>query len=246
MGKALGITIVVALFACSITASAAPIFQDNFEGGVYAGSGGQWTAADSNYLMSWSTEQSVSPTHSVKTTVGTARIYHNFGQEVTCPMYSFYLYDSTMTRDYGELRAYSGSGYNDGTLQQLLAIGKYTAVTLPGEVYDGSYYQGRVTYGSNAGWFNLNAPGAPTRSPGWHKFTIAVQPDQTTVNFFVDDILSRTITGATAATYDCVTLGFGAGTSMGVSYYDNVNVTPEPCTCLFMALASLAVVRRRR
>ena len=60
----------------------------------------------------------------------------------------------------------------DGALSQLLAIGEYGTVTLPGEVWDGTKYQGRSAFGSSAGWFNLDAPGAPSRSPGWHKFTI--------------------------------------------------------------------------
>src|SRR2546430_10246857 len=32
--------------------------------------------------------------------------------------------------------------------------------------------QGRVVTGPNTGWFNLNAPGVPLRSVGWHKFEI--------------------------------------------------------------------------
>ena len=68
-------------------------------------------------------------------------------------------------------------------LSQLLAIGKYGAVTLPGEVWDGTKYQGRVTFGSSAGWFNLDGPGAPSRSLGWHKFAIERLADETTINF---------------------------------------------------------------
>ena len=62
-------------------------------------------------------------------------------------------------------------------------------------------------FSANMGWFNLNAPGAVTRSVGWHQFTIIREPDNTTIDFYVDNVFGRQITGARAATWDSVTLG---------------------------------------
>lgn len=44
---------------------------------------------------------------------------------------------------------------------------------------------------------------------GWHKFTIERMGDGSTINFFVDDILSRTITGATIQSWDTLIFSYG-------------------------------------
>lgn len=236
----------IGVLAFAAASMAAPIFQDDFEGGVYAGSGGKWTAANTTYLMTWATDQAKSPTHSAKTTLSGARIYANLGQEVATPTLEFWLYDDSMTRSFAQIAGYTGAGYNQGTNEALLAIGKYNSVTMPGETW-GNYYSGRVTYGTTVGWFMLNGPGSPTRSAGWHKFKVEVTSGGTAANFYVDGILSRTITGLTVRNYDSVTLGFGtSSTSNGNSWYDDVSVTPEPATMALLGLGALPLIRRRR
>jgi hypothetical protein len=158
------------------------------------------------------------------------------------------IYDTglSVSRWHVQALSYSGTGLPDGgttpdgSLTQLLAIGKYTTVTLPGEVYDATKYQGRVVFGSSAGWFNLDAPGAPNRSPGWHKFGIERLADETTINFYVDNILSRTITGATPESWDTITMGYGAGTFQEDVWYDGISVTvvPEPSSLILGLVGS--------
>jgi len=62
----------------------------------------------------------------------------------------------------------------------------------------------RVVYPSaSMGWMNCetNSSGG-ARSPGWHKFSIERLADGATLKFTVDDVATRTITGANAANWD--------------------------------------------
>lgn len=184
----------------------------------------------------------------------------NGGSEVDyAASLSAWMYTDTATRGFITARGYSGAGLLngsttvDGTLDQLLAIGTYNSVTMAGETYDPTKYQARVLYGTSSGWFNLNAPGAPSRSPGWHQFTIARLGDDTTVNFYVDGILGRTITGVLPETWDTITMGsIATGTSTGNMWFDGIMVTvPEPSTLTLgflggLGLAVAAIFRRRK
>jgi hypothetical protein len=96
---------------------------------------------------------------------------------------------------------------------------------LPGETYDGTKYQGRIASGPNAGWFNLNGPGAPSRSTGWHKFEIERLADSSTVNWYVDGVLARSFTGLTSPGWDSVVIGsVGAGSTSGEAWFDDLMV----------------------
>jgi MYXO-CTERM domain-containing protein len=231
----------------------------------------KWTTTGSTALTA-STDQNVVPvggSYSAKMTTSAARMHHNLlsdngGAELDGPStFTSYIYDGsgTATRIFNEVRGYSGgTGLPDGgttasgSLGQLLAVGKYNTVTMGGEVYDGTKYQARVTFttagGTTAGWFNLNGPDAPSRSTGWHKFDIERLADGTTLNFYVDDVLSRTITGATAQSWDTVILGPGLGSTVGDAYIDGIQVTdttvPEPAALGLLGLGGLALLRRRR
>jgi hypothetical protein len=144
------------------------------------------------------------------------------------------MYDNTpatqntgQTRWFGELRGYAGGGFGSGGLQQLLAIGRYGVTFgtgtgfLAGENVNTLNYQGRVLSGANSGIFNLFV----LRSVGWHKFDIEVAGDGTTVNFYVDNTLGRSIPAATAATIDSVVIGsIAAGTTSGEACFDDLSI----------------------
>jgi len=179
-----------------------------------------------------STAQSVSPTRSAYVNSSWDRMYRNLGVSVNGRLrITAWIYDSTQPRSFVDVRGYTGGGYNQGSLVQLFCAGKYNTVTMPGEdstvSYINSHYQGRVVSGSSTGWFNLNNAGAPGRSTGWHKFVIERRADGTTVDFYVDDILSRTVTGTTLSSLDSAAIGsVGSGGTevLGDSWIDNVKV----------------------
>jgi len=210
----------------ALTLTGAVAFQDNFETCDLNG----WNAAVSPATgLDNSSVQNHTPGGGCSALVNHSldMMYHNFGVEVAGRMRATcWIYDGAQTRAFAEVRAHTGAGYTDGSgLQQLLAVGKYNNVTLSGETWDSTKYQGRVSYGSSVGWFNLNAAGAPSRSTGWHKFTVERLADGTTLNFYVDDILSRTMTGATDGALDSMLIGSAAlGTTTGDAWIDDVLV----------------------
>jgi hypothetical protein len=246
--------------------NAATIFSDDFE----SGSMSNWTqtSATAGTSLVISTEHNVVPaggTQSAMMDASNDRMHHNIiadngGNELSgASTFTSYIYDDsgTASRIFNEVRGYSGgTGLPNGgttasgSLAQLLAIGKYNTVTLAGEVYNGAKYQARVTFAGAAGWFNLDGAGSPNRSTGWHKFTIERLADDTTLNFYVDDILSRTFTGATAQSWDTVILGPGLGTTAGPAWIDGLSVNsvavPEPASFALAALAGVALVAARR
>lgn len=158
------------------------------------------------------------------------RMYRNIGAKIAGRgLVTFWIYDSAQTRAFAEVRSYSGNSFNSGTLDQLLAVGKYSSVTMAGEdgtvSYVNSHYQGRIVSGPQTGWFNLNASGAPGRSAGWHEFKLERLADQSTVKWYVDGVLSRTFTGMTSPGWDSVVMGSaGAGSGAGDAWFDDFKV----------------------
>jgi len=214
----------VTSLAAALTLTGAVVFQDDFETCDLAG----WTVAGSSATeLEGSSAQNHTAGGGCSARVDHSRdkMYHNLGVEVGGRLRAgWWIYDGEQSRIFGEVRAYAGPGYTEsGQMQQLLGAGKYNSVTLGGEVWDSSKYQGRVSYGANVGWFNLNAPGAPGRSPGWHRFEIERLGDGTTINFYVDGILGRTILGAAEATIDTLLIGsVASGSTAGEGWLDDV------------------------
>ncbi|MGI8964493.1 MAG: immunoglobulin domain-containing protein, partial [Limisphaerales bacterium] len=169
------------------------------------------------------------------------KMYHNLGVELAGQVKAtFWIYDDdgAQARCYGELRGYSGSGHAiyvaPSGMKQLFAIGRYGTefgTTQTGSLRDEKRnikkYQGKVERGANRGWFNLDD--APDRSVGWHEFQIVRDADGTTVHFYVDGHLGRTITKAEHVLLDCVTIGsVGMGTGVGEAWFDDVKVEAFP------------------
>ncbi len=169
------------------------------------------------------------------------KMYHNLGMELPARVRAtFWIYDDggSQSRWYGELRGYTGPGHGIYTfpagMKQLFAIGRYGSSfgtnhtgQLVGEKADMKKYQAKVERGKNTGWFNL--ADAPDRSVGWHKFAIERDANGTTIHFYVDDVLGRTIEQADHVLLDCVTIGsIGTGTGVGNAWFDDVKVEAFP------------------
>ena len=216
------------------------VFRETFESGGLT----NWTPFSRDGGLTLSEEQNHSPngTRSALLSVSQEKMYHNLGSELTGKVNAtFWLYDSTngVNRTYGELRGYTGAGHGRygqrGGLHQLLAIGRYDADfgsstgTLRSETTNSMKYQGRVLRGASAGWFNLDAPGAPDRSEGWHKFEIKRSADGQTVSFYVDGVVGKTVTGVAHYPLDCVTIGSAvAGNNIGQTWFDDITVEASP------------------
>jgi N-acetylmuramoyl-L-alanine amidase/Immunoglobulin I-set domain/Ig-like domain from next to BRCA1 gene/Immunoglobulin domain len=210
--------------SAALTVNSVVAFYEDFEHGL-----GNWgTFVSPGTALTISTAQHLSGTQSAHVAGSWDRMYRNLGISVDGHLrITAWVYDSTQTRSFVDVRGYSGGSYNNGGLVQLFCAGKYNTVTMTGETWDNTKYQGRVVAGANAGWFNLNASGAPSRSTGWHKFVIERRADGTTIDFYVDNILSRTITGAAAGSLDSAAIGsVGSGTSnvAGEAWIDDVQV----------------------
>jgi hypothetical protein len=262
---ALALASFLVVAATAKTSQAAIIFHDDFESGTMA----NWTqtVATAGTDLVIDTAQNFDPAggaFSAKMDSSADRMHHNIigdngGVELSgASTFTAYIYDAgnTASRIFDEVRGYSagtglpnGGTVASGALAQLLAIGKYNTVTYPAEIFSATKYQGRVTFGTNVGWFNLNGAGSPNRSVGWHEFTIERMPDDTTINFYVDGILSRTITGATVQSWDTVILGPGLGTTAGDAWIDGIRVAtpvvPEPASIFVLGLGACLFFHRR-
>ncbi|MDB6026247.1 MAG: multidomain protein with s-layer y region, glug motif, ig motif, i-set domain, pkd domain [Verrucomicrobiales bacterium] len=212
----------------SVTGQAQVLVNEDFESGTLDG----WqVGASPATMLTSSTEQNILPvagTYSAKMVSSQDRIATNVVITAGSSKLTYYFYDSSATRAYAEARTYDGGAYNVGGLLQLLAAGKYVASDIAGDPYDPTKYQGRML-GAGFGWFNLNAPGSPVRSPGWHRFDIerGVNIDSTvTVRFFADGALSRSFTRSAVdlPAWNAITLGFGSGSTGGDAYFDGVRV----------------------
>ena len=209
--------------SAALTVNAVVAFYEDFESGL-----GNWGSFVSpGQPLTISTAQHQSGTQSAHVAASNDRMYRNLGIRVDGHLrITAWVYDSTQARVFVDVRGYDHGAYNVTNLVQLFAAGKYGSVTMTGETYDATKYQGRVVAGASTGWFNLNAAGAPSRSTGWHKFVIERRADGTTVDFYVDDILSRTIAGATPSALDSAAIGsVASGTAVtGEAWIDDVKV----------------------
>ncbi|MGE3180751.1 MAG: PEP-CTERM sorting domain-containing protein [Phycisphaerae bacterium] len=144
-------------------------------------------------------------------------------------------------RHYVELRGYEFDGFGAGALQNLLALGVNNAAD---DGFNGAFYSGRVTFGSN--WSSLNdEAGAPQRSAGWHN--LALEIGSTSISFYVDGILAEVEARPNAFNFDTVVLGSDLTAAGWNSWVDNVRVeiVPEPASLSLLALGGLAMLRRR-
>lgn len=219
--------ITAALAGCVAIASAETLLSDGFESGLVG-----WTDIGGTTPAVISTDQAHSGTNSAfLEAVGTASI-----DAIAKPLsrsigtsevfrFSFWLYDTNLSgsptagRNFAAVRATADDTIT-GTLAQIYAIGKYNSVDAGNPAFSSTKYQCRVAFGGVGGWMNMDEPGVPSRSIGWHKFTIEL--DATHVRFYVDDILGNVRLRGTTDDVDFIVLGSALSSQNHSAYYDDI------------------------
>jgi MYXO-CTERM domain-containing protein len=215
---------------------------------------GVWTVPSGSASLTLTNDQSVSPNQSIEgLTTATRNLltlseigFLNGSSDTV--IFRFNFYDSNGSaaayRQFAELddtTAPSGSG-------QLFAMGLNNNIA-------STYYMARILGGDGgagvSAFFKLDGAGAPTRTTGWH--TLEADIKDTSVNYYVDGILSKTvdITALTDRSLDTVRVG-SALSSTQVAYFDDIYVerltVPEPSVAALglLGAGALAMLRRRR
>lgn len=194
-----------------------------------------WAVATASAPMFLAAGTNAVPTngnYSIEMTNSLCKMYANLPTVITAESmkYTCYYYDDsgTAARAYGEVRSYTGGAYAVGALSQDLMIGKYNSVSLTNEVYDGTKYQGRMANGTLNGYFNLNLPGCPGRSTGWHKLQIEqglMDDGNLIISYYVDGVLGRVFTNNDSPAWNVTTVGsVAAGSTVGNAWFDGVEV----------------------
>jgi hypothetical protein len=257
----------VAVLGCLTIGVAAPraeaqiplLLQDNFESYTdQASFQVAWPVVSPQPSAVWSTNQAASPTHSIQSPAVTtaqgntvaARNFRTFSP--TNPSagnvleYSFNFFDSNGAtaayRQFANLQATAAPGTGG-----LISMGLNNNIS-------STFYMARVL-GFDGGtgvsaYFQLNDAGAPARSTGFHNLLVDVSTNQ--LDFFVDGIHAKTLTGFTLPTspFDRVLLGSGLSNNGNEAYFDDVYVgpiaaVPEPSTLALTGLAGVGLLVRR-
>ncbi len=172
----------------------------------------------------------------------TVRMYKNFGEELAgsdaAPLevkFMTYMTDATdwWCREYIEMRGYSGSGYNDGDLQELIAQGATSS-----EVDTSKYYVRTLT-----GDGKENADVARIADE-WVELKALIKTS--TVEYYVNGVLAADSPRDPSYTFDCVVIGSGLSSRVDVNFDDlSIQVIPEPASLALLALGGFALIRRR-
>lgn len=241
----------------SLTAALAPLFglygqvlYDGFD--FYADQAAfnaVWSAATPMTLVN---TQAFSSPNSIYQGTGAQQSRLAIGMDIPVSMldFSFRFYDpvgaASLARTYGMVYAYQG-GVWGGTLQQIVAIGKWNAIADAGD----PTYHARVAFGG-PNWFKLDDLGAPRRSVGWHEARVIgslISPTTVQYQFYIDGILSKTVTSTVTNAFNWIVMGSGLSSTHGMWYDDVRLVIPEPSTYA-LSLLGLGVaawyVRRRK
>ncbi len=143
------------------------------------------------------------------------------------------------TRQYIELRSYSGGAYNTGTLNQLFALG-FTSSSV-----DTTLINRRIVNGPNAGWGNLTSTygtRATVADPlnDWTKLSMVIK--SSTIEFYVDDNLDTTLSITPGLLYDSIVIGSGLSSAGADVWIDNLVVmVPEPSSLGMILMGGLGL-----
>jgi hypothetical protein len=242
-----------ALCLCAGSAPATVFLNENFDSYAdQAALQAAWPVSGTATTL-LKNDQSASPSQALEGLTTATRNIHSIGEvgflnaSTDTVIFRLNFYDSSATtaayRQYSEL--IDGAASSSGQLYALglnnnIASTKYMARILGAD--GGS--------GLNA-FFKLDGAGSPDRSTGWH--TLEADISDTSVNYYVDSILSKTvdITALTDRSFDSVRVGSNLSAG-AVAYFDDVQVervaVPEPSALALglLGAAGCLVARFRR
>ncbi len=145
------------------------------------------------------------------------------------------------TREYIEIRSYAGGAYDQGSLQELIAMG----FTSSGVDTTKANYR-VLTKTPTPSWGDFTDPAATRAAMAaaeWTKLTAIIKTS--TVEFYVNDVPDVTVSRNPAFEYfDSIVLGSGLSTAVTV-WFDDLSVVPEPATLALLGLGALGLIRRR-
>jgi hypothetical protein len=207
------ISLAALIGACAFTAGqiqAQTIFSDNFESYAdQAALNGIWTNGSVTPSAGFPSGNGVTLTNrnfaggtNVGYTVyahesGYATLPESVGASEPCVV-TFYLNRNSISTGAGQTRFYVR--LSPSTVPSSAAgAGWFNNATMPvngvADVFRGTNFQGFITGVGGNNLFNLNDPGCPLRTVGWHKFDVERRADGST-RYYVDNVLGRTITNA--------------------------------------------------
>lgn len=242
------LVLVAALLLLAASVQAQVVFSEDWETGTDG-----WTPYSAT-PAAISNEQNATPdgAWSMKT-IGTTTSYinaidMNWATPVTGTGWevSWKFYDTGATREFVQIRSYSGGG-GSGTLQQLIAFGCYNTATAP-NVYIGGNYQLRVAVGG----YQWASSSIVKTNNVWHDMKVR-QTATGELTFWVDNVIAAETTTTAIYGITSIRVGSGLGNNGKGAYYDDIvvtNVVPEPSSMVALAtgLVSLAgfSIRRRK
>ena len=225
------------------------IYSDGFEYGDQAAFEAAWPAVSGVSTGTLSTDQAFGGTEAIyfPVTPATTRNQHSItetlGTAANPVLFKFKFYDTAGTssayRQFATLLDAAGTGNG-----QLVSLGLNNNIA-------SSKYMARIV-GADGGsgvsaFFQLNGTGSPNRSTGWHELMAAIAP--TTIDFYVDGVLSKSVANPTNRSFDSIRIGSGL-TAASAAYIDDVYVgvgpVPEPGGLAALGAVAAGLLSRRR
>jgi hypothetical protein len=128
----------------------------------------------------------------------------------TPALFTVYMFRNSVSTTAGQTRFHVVAGANNFG-SAAAGIGWFNNATAVvngvADVFEGTTFQGKFSGIGGNSFFNVNAPGCPRRTIGWHKFDVERLADGST-RYYVDNVLGRTITNA-SPDWTYVIAGFG-------------------------------------
>ena len=147
-----------------------------------------------------------------------------------------------------DLRAFSGGGFGQGTLNGLVALGVARSASASVDTLDITSFQGRIVAPEQGAqtYYSLNElPTAVGRTTGWHRLEASIGATQTL--FSIDGLPAELVNVGISAPFSTIVLGSDISSEQDY-WVDNITlqvVVPEPATITPSLLFFALMISRR-